>query len=69
MFEKSYFCSTSKALIRLAYNLYCGYYDDYTNPLNLLCGLDSKNLFLACQAILIRLQGSKSCLALACRGG
>ena len=63
------FCSSSKALIRLAYNLYNGYSDGYTNPLMLLYGLDSTNLFLACQAILIRLQGKHSCLALACHGG
>ncbi len=67
--EKVDFCSSSKALIRLAYNLYNGYWDEYTNPLDLLCGLDSKNLFLAYQAILMRLQGKNNYLALACHGG
>ncbi|NLM42545.1 MAG: hypothetical protein GX201_00775 [Clostridiales bacterium] len=60
------FCSSSKALIRLAYNLYNGYTDNYTNPLSLLYVLDPKNLFLAYQAILIRLQNSASCLVLSC---
>ncbi len=53
------FCSSSKALIRLAYNLYNGFRDDYTSPLSILGGLDSKNLFLAYQAILIRLKATK----------
>jgi len=53
------FCSSSKALIRLAYNLYNGYRDDCTSPLSILGGLDSKNLFLAYQAILIRLKSVK----------
>ncbi len=60
------FCSSSKALIRLAYNLYNGYTDNHTNPLDLLCWLDTKNFFLAYQAILIRLQNSVSCMALTC---
>ena len=60
------FCSSSKALIRLAYNLYNGYTDNYTNPLGLLCWLDTENFFLAYQAILIRLQNSVSCMALGC---
>jgi len=60
------FCSSSKALIRLAYNLYNGYTDNYTNPLDLLCWLDTENFFLAYQAILIRLQNSVSCMALGC---
>jgi hypothetical protein len=49
------FSSSSKALIRLAYNLYNGYIDDYTNPLSILGVLDSNNLFIAYQAILIRM--------------
>lgn len=53
------FCSSSKALIRLGYNLYNSYRDDYTSPLSILGGLDSKNLFLAYQAILIRLKALK----------
>ncbi len=60
------FCSSSKALIRLYYNLYNGYTDNYTNPLGLLCWLDTENFFLAYQAILIRLQNSVSCMALGC---
>ena len=64
--EKVDFCSSSKALIRLAYNLYNGYTDIHTNPLDLLCWLDTENFFLAYQAILIRLQNSISCMALAC---
>ena len=63
------FCSSSKALIRLGFNLYNGYTDSETSPLFLLCGLDSKNLFIAYQAILLRLQGRHQYLALACRGG
>ncbi|HRD21059.1 MAG TPA: DUF6075 family protein [Fervidobacterium sp.] len=57
--DKVDFCSSSKALIRLAYNLYNGFRDDYTSPLSILGGLDSKNLFLAYQAILIRLKATK----------
>lgn len=63
------FCSSSKALIRLGFNLYNGYYDLETNPLLLLCGLDSKNLLIAYQAILIRFQGRHPYLALACHRG
>jgi hypothetical protein len=63
------FCSSSRALIRLAYNLYNGYSDYYTNPLSILCNLDSKNLFIACQAILKRFQSTHGHLALACHGG
>lgn len=63
------FCSSSRALIRLAFNLFNGYTDDYTNPLTLLCGLDSRNLLLAYQAILMRLQDQNCHLALACHGG
>jgi len=54
------FSSSSKALIRLAYNLYNGYRDDYTSPLSLLGSLDTKNLFLAYQAIQIRLPSLNS---------
>lgn len=62
------FCSSSRSLIRLGYNLYNGYIDDYTSPLSLLCGLDSKNFFLAFHAILIRLKVKNHYLALACQG-
>jgi len=63
------FCSSSKALIRLGFNLYNGYIDSYTNPLVLLCGLNSMNIFIAYQAILLRFQGRHQNLALACHGG
>lgn len=52
--EKVDFCSSSKDLIRLGFNLFNGYSDDHMNPLFLLCGLDSKNLFIAVQSILLR---------------
>ena len=48
------FCSSSKALIRLAFNLYNGYTDDYTNPLDILGRLDSNNYIIANRAINIR---------------
>ena len=48
------FCSSSKSLIRLGFNLYNGYSDDYTNPLCLLQNLDSKNYILANNAINMR---------------
>ncbi|MDD4402818.1 MAG: DUF6075 family protein [Desulfitobacteriaceae bacterium] len=67
--DKVDLCSSSKALIRLGFNLYNGYIDSYTNPLFLLCGLDSKNLFIAFQAILLRLQGRHHYSAVACHGG
>lgn len=56
------FCSSSKALIRLAFNLFNGYFDSQTNPLYLLCGLDTKNLFIAYQAIFLRFQERRKCL-------
>jgi hypothetical protein len=55
--EKVDFCSSSKALIRLGFNLYNGYFDYHMNPLYLLYCLDSKNLFIAFQAILLRFNG------------
>lgn len=48
------FCSSSKALIRLALNLFNGYTDKYTDPLNLLAYLDNNNCTLAINAIKIR---------------
>jgi len=53
------FCSSSKALIRLGFNLFNGYSDSQTNPMYLLCGLDTKNLFIAYQAIFLRFQGRR----------
>ncbi len=55
--DKVDFCSSSKALLRLGFNLYNGYYNYHMDPLFLLCGLDSKNLFIAFQAILLRFYG------------
>lgn len=49
------FCSSSKALIRLGFNLYNGYIDDYTNPLTIMSVLDSSNYEIAKKAIDIRL--------------
>jgi len=62
--DKVDFCSSSKALIRLGFNLYNGYIDSDTTPLSLLSGLDSKNFFIAYQAILLRLQGRRQYLNL-----
>lgn len=62
--DKVDFCSSSKALIRLGFNLYNGYYDFCTNPLHLLYGLDTRNLFIAYQAILLRFQGRHQYLTL-----
>jgi hypothetical protein len=50
------FCSSSKALIRLGFNLYNGYSDKYTNPLILLGILDTENYNLAINAIKIRFE-------------
>jgi len=41
------FCSSSKALVRLAYNLFNGYEDDYTTPRDLFYSLDRKNFLVA----------------------
>ena len=67
--DKVDFCSSSKALIRLGFNLYNGYNDFFTNPLLLLYDLDSRNLFIAYQAILIRFQGRHPYQALVCHNG
>jgi hypothetical protein len=55
-FEKSNLdlCSSSKALLRLALNLFNGYCDELTNPLNLFFSLGNQNYNLAVNAILIR---------------
>lgn len=53
-YKSTDFCSSSKALIRLGFNLYNGFTDDYTNPLNILGCLDSKNYNIAKCAINIR---------------
>ena len=48
------FCSSSKALIRLAYNLYNGYEDTFTSPHDLFRTLDSRNYLIAKGAIDMR---------------
>jgi len=48
------FCSSSKALVRLSYNLYNGYEDNFTNPYDLFGSLDSKNYLVARGAIDMR---------------
>ena len=47
-------CSSSKALVRLAYNLYNGFEDDLTSPYDLFRNLDAKNYFVAKSAIDMR---------------
>jgi hypothetical protein len=49
------FCSCSRALIRLSYNLYNSYQDDMTTPLDILSGLDDDNYLLALESLDIRL--------------
>jgi hypothetical protein len=41
-------------LVRLAFNLYNGYEDEYTLPRDLLGNLDSKNHFVALHAMDLR---------------
>jgi hypothetical protein len=53
------FCSSSRAMIRLAYNLYNGFQDDMTTPLDILSGLDEENYLLATESLDIRLGYSK----------
>jgi hypothetical protein len=48
------FCSSSKALIRLALNLFNGYSDTFTSPLQILGCLGSNNYKLAITAIKLR---------------
>ena len=48
------FCSSSRALIRLAYNLYNGYQDERSSPIHLLSGLDTDNFLLATESMGIR---------------
>ncbi|WZL72073.1 DUF6075 family protein [Clostridiaceae bacterium 35-E11] len=40
-------CSSSKSLVRLAYNLFNGYEDEYTTPRDLFYNLDRKNFLVA----------------------
>lgn len=52
--DKVDFCFSSKSLIRLGFNLYNGYNDEYTTPLYLLGSLDSGNYTIANNAINLR---------------
>lgn len=47
-------CSSSKAMVRLGYNLYNGYEDELTSPYDLFRILDEKNYFVAKSAIDMR---------------
>lgn len=49
------FSTSAKALIRLGFNLYNGYSDDRSNPMDIFYSLDSSNYNLAMGAIDIRL--------------
>ncbi len=48
------FSSGMASMIRLGFNLYNGYWDEYTNPKALLSNLDRTNQLLAHKAISIR---------------
>jgi len=48
------FSSGMRSLIRLGYNLYNGWTDEYTTPINLFGNLDEQNQKLAQNALLIR---------------
>ena len=52
------FSSSMKALIRLGFNLYNGWSDEYTTPVDLLGCLDNNNKKLARNAIQIRFDSS-----------
>lgn len=41
------FCSSSRSLVKLAYNLYNGYQNNDLSPAGLLSDLDSENFYLA----------------------
>ena len=47
-------CSSSKAMVRLGYNLYNGYEDELTSPYDLFRILDEKNFMVAKGAIDIK---------------
>jgi len=51
------FSSGMRSLIKLGFNLYNGWSDRYTTPVSLLGSLDSHNLLLAGNAIMIRFNG------------
>jgi hypothetical protein len=48
------FSSGMRSLIRLGYNLYNGWSDEYTTPIDLFGNLDEQNRKLAQNALLIR---------------
>ena len=52
------FSSSIKALVRLGFNLYNGWSDEYTTPVDLLGCLDDNNRKLARNAIQIRFDSS-----------
>ncbi len=52
--EKVDFSTSSKALIRLGFNLYNNYKDDYISPMNIFYSLDEDNYNLAVNAIDVR---------------
>lgn len=52
--ERVDFSTSSKALIRLGFNLYNGYSDEHTSPRELLYSLDSENYYLALTSCDIR---------------
>jgi len=54
------FCSSSRALIKLGFNLYNGYQCQGNSPLDLFCSLDEKNMELAMNAIKLRLDSHES---------
>ncbi|MGV8150044.1 MAG: DUF6075 family protein [Alkaliphilus sp.] len=53
------FCSSSKALIRLGFNLYNGYTDKHTSPVEIFYNLEEKNHDIAKAAIDIKFGMSK----------
>jgi hypothetical protein len=50
-------CSSSKELVRLAYNLFNGYEDECTTPRDLFYNLDRKNFLVAKGGIDMRFNG------------
>lgn len=48
------FSTSSRSLVRLAFNLYNNYNDDYISPMDIFYSLDEKNYNLAIKAIDIR---------------
>ena len=53
------FCSSSRALIKLAYNLFNSYQVDNASPMDLLSILDTDNFWLAIESIKIRFDYSE----------